>query len=626
MVKPHRKARCFSGCPYSAPAVQTEHAKLSDVATDILQERILLQDESGKPRETPEEMFSRVAWAVASVEHRWAASADVREVADAFRRLMQSLDFLPNSPTLVNAGIPDGQLSGCFVLPIEDSMESIFGTLRDVALIQKTGGGTGFSFSRLRPRNAPIGGARGKSSGPVSFMKLFDYASQTTRLGGARRGANMGVLRFDHPDIMEFIASKTEADALPTFNISVAATDAFVDCVKRSAEYPLINPRTGQTVGRLNARRVFDGMVDAAWKSGDPGFVFLDAVNRHNPTPELGEIEATNPCGEQPLLPYESCNLGSINVSHFVRDTNIDFEQLRSVIHVAARFLDDVIDANRYPLPQIEERTLANRKIGLGIMGFADLLFLLGLPYDSEAALSVADELMGFISTEAKAQSCCLTEQRATFPNYASSIFPALGIKRRNAAVTTIAPTGTISLIAGCSSGIEPLFGICFVRQVLGRPREFRLHPVFEKAAAPYLTASVRQKIEQTGSARDVKEIPEPIRRVFVTAHDIEPEWHVRMQAAFQRHVESAVSKTVNLRRTATRRDIESVFLLAHELGCKGITVFRDGCKAQQVLRAGETEPGGLAGVQDCPECGGTMVEASACVTCLSCGYAFCAI
>ena len=599
---------------------------LTDVASEVLKKRILLADASGEPRETPEEMFARVANAVASVERRYSASAETRETADAFRNLMQSLDFLPNSPTLVNAGLPNGQLSGCFVLPIEDSMDSIFGTLRDMALIQKTGGGTGFSFSRLRPRNDPVGSARGRSSGPVSFMKLYDYASETTRLGGARRGANMGVLRFDHPDILEFIACKTDPDALHTFNISVAVSDSFIDGVKRRSDYGLINPRTGQEVGRLNARDVFSAIVESAWKTGDPGIIFLDAINRGNPVPSVGEIEATNPCGEQPLLAYESCNLGSINVSHFVRDSKIDFPRLRSVVQLAVRFLDDVVDANHYPLPQIEVQTLGNRKIGLGIMGFADLLFLLGIPYDSEAALAMADELMGFVAREAVQESCRLADLKGSFPNYAQSIFPSRGIKPRNAAVTTIAPTGTISLIAGCSSGIEPLFALSFVRHVLEERREFHIHPLFEKQVAPYLTDEIRNRILATGSAKNMKELPESIRRVFVTAHDIEPEWHVRMQAAFQRHVESGVSKTVNLRRTATRSDIEKVFLLAHELGCKGITVFRDGCKTEQVLEAGKAEQQGPAGVQRCPECGGTMAETSACVTCLSCGYAFCAI
>jgi len=591
-----------------------------------LKKRILLSDEKGNPRETPDEMFWRVAWAVANMEHQFAYSDSVRETASSFFQMMKALDFLPNSPTLMNAGLPKGQLSACFVLPIEDSMESIFGTLRDMALIHKTAGGTGFSFSHLRPRGDIVGLTRGESSGPVSFMKLYDYACETTRLGGARRGANMGVMRFDHPDIMEFITAKSEPGTLRTFNLSVAVTDSFMDSVRRVTEYPLVNPRTGQAVGRLNGRHVFETMVESAWKTGDPGVVFLDAINRQNPVSTVGLIEATNPCGEQPLLPYESCNLGSINVAHFTRDARVDFERLRSVVHLAVRFLDDVIDANHYPLPQIEEQTLANRKIGLGIMGFADLLLLLGLPYDSPAALETADELMAFISREADAESRRLGEERGVFPNCTRSIFQANGIKRRNATVTTIAPTGTISLIAGCSSGIEPLFAISYVRTLLGETREFHLHPLFERMAASYLTESVRQRIAQSGNAQTVKEIPESIRRIFVTAHDIAPELHVRMQAAFQKHVENAVSKTVNLGRTATCDDIEKTFLLAHELGCKGITVFRDGCKGEQVMRAGVLLEAGPIGVQVCPECSGTMVENSGCVSCTSCGYAFCAI
>ncbi|MFI5058301.1 MAG: adenosylcobalamin-dependent ribonucleoside-diphosphate reductase [Candidatus Acidiferrales bacterium] len=598
----------------------------SNIAREVLEKRILLADASGKLLETRGEMFSRVAWHVATAERRNIPSTQVRESADAFSRMMRDLDFLPNSPTLMNAGLPEAQLSGCFVVPIEDSMDSIFGGLRAMALIQKTGGGTGFSFSHLRPRGDPIGSSRGESSGPVSFMKLYDYACQVTRLGGARRGANMGVLRFDHPDLLEFIAAKSEADTLPTFNISVAVTDRFMDCVRRSADYPLINPRNGQEARCLNSRQVFNAIVDCAWKTGDPGLVFLDAINRQNPVAALGEIEATNPCGEQPLFPYESCNLGSINVAHFVRESRIDYERLRSITRLAVRFLDDVIDANHYLLSEIEEQTLANRKIGLGIMGFADLLFLLGLPYDSAEALATADELMKFLSVEAKEESCRLAESRGVFPNYPRSIFAAQGIKRRNATVTTIAPTGTISLIAECSSGIEPIFALCYIRSVLGRPSQSHLHPLFEAMAAPYLNESVRQSISRTGSIQNLKEIPESIRRVFVTAHDIAPEWHVRMQAVFQRHVENAVSKTANLPRTATRRDIESVFLLAHELGCKGITVFRDGCKGEQVLRAGELREDVPVGAQACPECGGTMVEDSACVSCLSCGYAFCTV
>jgi ribonucleoside-diphosphate reductase alpha chain len=605
---------------------QTMPDNLTNIAHEVLRKQILLCDDKGNLLETPEQMFWRVAWEVAKAERRYAPSSEVRESASSFFQMMQTLDFLPNSPTLMNAGLNQGQLSACFVLPIEDSMESIFGTLRDMALIQKSGGGTGFSFSRLRPRGDGIGSTRGASSGPVSFMKLFDYACETTRSGGARRGANMGLMRFDHPDILEFISAKNGPDTLRTFNISVAATDAFMDVVHRSADYPLVNPHTDQEVARMNARHVFDKIVDSAWKTGDPGLVFLDAINRENPIMAVGAIEATNPCGEQPLLPYESCNLGSINVAHFVRDSRIDFPRLRSVVHLAVRFLDDVIEVNHYPLSEIEERTLANRKIGLGIMGFADLLLSLGLPYDSPEALATAEELMKFISAEADAESCRLGELRGAFPNSVRSIFPARGVKRRNATVTTIAPTGTISLIAGCSGGIEPLFAICYVRNVLGVAREFHLHPLFDHMAAPYLTESVRQLISHTGSAQNAKEISEAIRRVFVTAHDIAPEWHVRMQAAFQRHVENAVSKTVNLRRTATRNDIETTFLLAHELGCKGITVFRDGCKGEQVFRPGEMEETAPLGVQACPECGGTMVETSGCTSCSSCGYAFCAM
>jgi ribonucleoside-diphosphate reductase alpha chain len=596
---------------------------LSAVAQQVLRKRLLLTDAAGNPLETAEEMFRRVAEEVAKAERRYAHSSEVERAGEAFFRMMQALDFLPNSPTLVNAGLPDGQLSGCFVLPIEDSMDSIYGTLRDMALIQKTGGGTGFSFSHLRPRNDAIATSRGRSSGPVSFMKLYDYACETTREGGARRGANMAVMRFDHPDILEFITSKNQPNTLHTFNISVAVTDFFMECVARHADYPLLNPRTGQEAGQVNARAVFDAIVDAAWRTGDPGLVFLDAVNRGNPTPSAGAIEATNPCGEQPLLAYESCNLGSINVSHFVRDSGIDYERLRAVVRLAVRFLDDVIDANHYPLREIEERTLENRKIGLGIMGFADLLLLLEVRYDSEEALQIADELMGFIASEAAGESCRLAEERGVFPNYARSVYPAKGVRRRNAAVTTIAPTGTIGLIAGCSGGIEPLFALRFVRNVLGERREFDMHPLLEKMAGGYLNEDERHKVARTGSAQDIAKIPEAIRRVFVTAHDIEPQWHVRMQAAFQRHVESAVSKTVNLRATATRADIERVYLLAHQLECKGITIFRDGCKGEQVLTAREAGP---AGVQACPECGEMMVQESGCVSCHSCGYAFCSI
>ena len=609
-----------------AMEANTSPSNLSTISQQILRKRILLCDEQGNPLETAEEMFWRVAWEIAKVERQFSHSTDVRQAARSFAGMMQALEFLPNSPTLMNAGLPNVQLSACFVLPLEDSMESIFRTLRDMALIQNSGGGAGFSFSHLRPRGDAVGPTRGTSSGPISFMKLFDYACETTRSGGARRGANIGVMRFDHPDILEFITAKTQPDTLRTFNISVAASDSFVDLIRRNADYPLVNPRTGQEAGRLNARQVFDAIVDSAWRTGDPGLVFLDAINRQNPIASIASIEATNPCGEQPLLPYESCNLGSINVTRFVHNGQIDFSRLRSAVQLAVRFLDDVIDANRFPLPEIEEQTLANRKIGLGIMGFADLLLLLGLPYDSPEAVAMAEELMGFITAEAETESFRLAELRGVFPNHVRSCFAVQGITRRNATVTTIAPTGTISLIAGCSSGIEPLFAVCYVRSVLGESKQFHLHPLFEKIAAPYLTESVRQVISQGGSIQGLREIPDTIRRLFVTAYDISPEWHVRIQAAFQRHVENAVSKTVNLRQTATRNDIERVFLLAHELGCKGVTVFRDGCKHDQILRPGEIEEKRPFGVQPCPECGDVMIEVSGCVSCPSCGYAFCSL
>lgn len=605
---------------------RTSKKAFSNAALDVLRKRILRRDERGTLVESPDEMFWRVAREIAKVERNYVSEAEVHKTSQAFHHLLASLDFLPNSPTLVNAGLPSGQLAGCFVLPIEDSMESIFGTLRDMALIQKSGGGTGFSFSRLRPRNDWIESTRGQSSGPVSFMRLYDYACQTNRMGGVRSGANMGVMRFDHPDILEFIESKNTQNSLQTFNISVGVTDHFMDCVRRSTEYSLINPHTGQESGRLNARYVFDLIVESAWKTGDPGLVFLDAINRANPTPLVGEIEATNPCGEQPLLPYESCNLGSINVSRFVEDGKIEFESLGKTVQLAVRFLDNVIDVNRYPIPRIEERSKANRKIGLGIMGFADMLVLLGIPYDSEDAVRVGRELMSFVSAEAKAESCRLAELKGVFPNYAMSVFRDRDKRMRNATLTTIAPTGTISLIANCSSGIEPLFAICYVRHMMGEQKDFAIHPLFEELAGKHLNEGLRNRIFESGSVQSVEGIPESIQKLFVTAHDIDPVWHVRMQAAFQEYVDSAVSKTVNLRRSASPEDIAKIYLLAHELGCKGITVFRDGSREGQVLRPGKSKQPMPAGAQVCPECNGPMEHASGCITCMSCGYTLCTI
>jgi ribonucleoside-diphosphate reductase alpha chain len=599
---------------------------LSPTALEVLGKRILRRDEKGTPLESPDEMFSRVAREIAEVERVYQISEpEVDRLGGSFFALMRNLDFLPNSPTLANAALPGGQLAGCFVLPIEDSMSSIFGTLRDMALIQKTGGGTGFSFSRLRPKGDFISSTKGMSSGPLSFIRLYDYACETNRLGGVRSGANMAVMRFDHPDILEFINSKTEGQGLRTFNISVGATDLFMDCVRRSADYALINPHTKKEVGRENASRVMDAIVSAAWQTGDPGLIFLDEVNRKNPTPTLGNIEATNPCGEQPLLPYESCNLGSINVANFVRDAKIDWDRLNGVIRLAVRFLDNVIDANRYPIPAIEERTKSNRKIGLGIMGFADLLIRLGVPYDTEEAIGVGEKLAEFLATSAREESRRLAESRGVFPNHSVSIFAARDDSRRNAAVSTVAPTGTISLIAGCSSGIEPLFALCYVRQMLGEKRLFSVHSDFQQMAGKYLTDVVHARISSSGTVQDILEIPSTIRRLFMTAHDIDPIWHVRMQAAFQRHVDSAVSKTVNLRHEASKEDIEKIYLLAHELRCKGITVFRDRSKSEQVLNLGVAQPS-PPGTEACPECGGPMEHGSACVTCAVCGYTFCSI
>lgn len=598
----------------------------SSSALEVLQKRILRRDEKGTPLESPDQMFSRVAREIAQVERAYRiGEPEIDDLAGSFFALMRNLDFLPNSPTLANAALPGGQLAGCFVLPVEDSMSSIFGTLRDMALIQKTGGGTGFSFSRLRPRGDFISTTKGSSSGPLSFMRLYDYACETNRLGGVRSGANMAVMRFDHPDILEFINSKIDGQGLRTFNISVGATDLFMECVRSSTDYALINPHTRKEVGRENASRVMDAIVNAAWQTGDPGLIFLDEVNRKNPTPALGNIEATNPCGEQPLLPYESCNLGSINVANFVRDTNIDWDRLNGVIRLAVRFLDNVIDANRYPIPAIEERTKSNRKIGLGIMGFADLLIRLGLPYDTEEAVGVGGKLAEFLATSAREESRRLAESRGVFPNHSISIFASSGENLRNAAVSTVAPTGTVSLIAGCSSGIEPLFALCFIRKMLGEKRVFSVQSDFERIAGRYLTDAVRSKISISGTARGVLEIPDSIRRLFVTAHDIDPIWHVRMQAAFQHHVDSAVSKTVNLPSDACRQDITKIYLLAHELRCKGITIFRDGSKDEQVLNAG-TNRALSSGPEVCPECSGPMEHGSACVTCAVCGYTFCSI
>ncbi|MDD3520734.1 MAG: vitamin B12-dependent ribonucleotide reductase [Actinomycetota bacterium] len=571
---------------------QVKPLNLTNNAITVLERRYLKRDEYGNLLEQPRDMFLRVARNIASAEKNYnKTDKEIREIEKQFFDIMTDLDFLPNSPTLMNAGRELQQLAACFVLPVGDSMGAIFEALKETALIQKSGGGVGYSFSSIRPKNDVVLSTKGVSSGPISFMTVFNAATDTIKQGGTRRGANMGILRVDHPDILEFITAKEDNAKLTNFNISVGITEAFMKAVENDDEYDIINPRTKEVASRYKAREVFNKIIYQAWKNGDPGIIFLDRLNKDNPTPHIGVIESTNPCGEQPLLPYEACNLGSINLANMIKEDDglfsVDYEKLKSLVKTTVRFLDDVIDVSKYPLEKISEMVKSNRKIGLGVMGFADMLIKLGIPYNSEEALEVSKNIMSFINDASKEASKELAEERGPFPNYKGSIYDSPeGYKIRNATTTTIAPTGTLSIIAGCSSGVEPLFAVSFVKNVMDNDRLIEVNPYFEKIAKEegFYTKELMEKIAKHGSLKDMDEIPAQYKRVFVTAHDIPPVWHVRMQASFQRFTDNAVSKTVNFSNDATVKDVEEVYMLAYRLGCKGTTIYRDKSRESQVL------------------------------------------
>jgi len=668
----HKRAEIRSA--KASLGIQEDDLKLPLNSITVLAARYLLKDANGKVIESPKQLFTRVAHAIAGVEKSYGKNdAEVERIEQDFYEAMTSFKFMPNSPTLMNAGTSLGQLSACFVLPVGDSIVEIFDAVKYAAMIHQSGGGTGFAFSRLRPSNDMVKSTGGVASGPVSFMKVFDSATEQIKQGGKRRGANMGILRIDHPDILDFIVVKEQEGVLRNFNISVGITDTFMKAVKENTDYPLINPRNGKIVRYLNARAVWNLIVTMAWKTGDPGLVFLDRMNStfSNPVPKYGPIESTNPCGEQPLYPYDSCNLGSINLAKMVKKTDhhfdIDWDELRRIVYLGVRFLDNVIDANNYPLKQIEEVSRAIRRIGLGVMGWADLLIKLGIKYDSNEALLLAEEVMSFISKTGRKASEELAAEKGPFPEFNNSIWHNLGYKPlRNSTVTTIAPTGTISIISGgTSQGIEPIFSVVYMRNVqesLGS-NLIEINNEFERFALEqnFYSDELMTRLAGKTSIQDVEEIPAEVRRLFVTAFDVAPEWHVKMQAAFQKYVDNAVSKTINLPSTATPQDVESAYLLAYDLGCKGITVYRDQSKSVQVLQpvSRQQTVSGMNSIaqlkqrhdekQDkkvmtiseikagassyviipekevkCPDCGTPMISGGGCFTCPKCGYSVC--
>lgn len=664
-----------------------EQINLSENAIKVLEKRYLKRDTQGNCIEKPADMFRRVADTVAKGDLKYGATKDdVKKLSDRFYDAITNCQFMPNSPTLMNAGRELGQLAACFVLPIEDSLEGIFETIKNTALIHQSGGGTGFSFSRLRPKNDVVHSTMGISSGPVSFMEVFNAATEAVKQGGTRRGANMGILRVDHPDILEFIDCKADNNKLNNFNISVAITDKFMEAYFNNKDYDLVNPHTKKTTGKLNAKFVFDKIVDSAWRNGEPGIVFIDTMNYDNPTPQIGAIESTNPCGEVPLLPYEACNLGSINLNKMVKENNdgtcsVDWDLLAKTTRTAIRFLDNIITINKYPLPQIAEMVNNNRKIGLGIMGWADMLMKIGISYASEQGTKLASQIIEFIDYESKCESIELSKERGRFANFKGSIYDSeyylynkykdksagkisdeqwkeldnkikkFGI--RNATTTCIAPTGTISMIAGASGGIEPLFGLVFSRLILDNTEMLEINPIFKNYMIKHnlYSEELMKKIAIDGSIAHINNIPENVKKIFVTAHDVTPYWHVKMQAAFQLHTDNAVSKTVNFVESATRDDIKETYILAYKSHLKGITVYRNNSrtfqpmnlkkeekksekiieekiknpeKTIQIEKNEEYNPSGEVKTIICPECGNKIEMAEGCYICLNCGYSGC--